>query len=117
MRILTTYEMASYSGSSSAKSKSRVKPMLRKLTQSEKNSLDLNRPAIEQGLGLHASDYGTGSRSVHDVSFQSAGRGYHNRSTSGTSQFSTTTAGSGHRAGSFVHPFQQTPRPYTPPQA
>ena len=45
------------------------------------------------------------------------GEAYHNRSTSGTSQFSTTTTGSGHRAGSFVHPFQQTPRPYTPPLA
>ncbi|PBP25896.1 hypothetical protein BUE80_DR003194 [Diplocarpon rosae] len=46
-------------------------------------------------------------------------RGYHNRSTSGTSHLSTATTGSasGHRAGSFVHPFQQTqtPRPYTPP--
>src|SRR5438045_8650070 len=52
-----------------------------------------------------------------DVPFQSTRRGYHNRSTSGTSQFSTNTAGSGHRNGSFVHPFQQTPRPYTPPLA
>lgn len=111
--------MASYSGpSSSSKPKSsKLKPVLRKFIQSEKNSLDLNRPAIEQGLGLYASDYGTGSRSVHDVTFQSPRRGYHNRSTSGTSQFSTTTTGSGHRAGSFVHPFQQTPRPYTPPLA
>jgi hypothetical protein len=112
-------EMASYSGSSSSSKpkSSKLKPVLRKFTQSEKNSLDLNRPAIEQGLGLYASDYGTGSRSVHDVTFQSPRRGYHNRSTSGTSQFSTATAGSGHRAGSFVHPFQQTPRPYTPPLA
>jgi hypothetical protein len=111
--------MASYSGpSSSSKPKSsKLKPVLRKFTQSEKNSLDLNRPAIEQGLGIYASDYGTGSRSVHDVTFQSPRRGYHNRSTSGTSQFSTATTGSGHRAGSFVHPFQQTPRPYTPPLA
>jgi hypothetical protein len=111
--------MASYSGpSSSSKPKSsKLKPVLRKFTQSEKNSLDLNRPAIEQGLGIYAWDYGTGSRSVHDVTFQSPRRGYHNRSTSGTSQFSTATTGSGHRAGSFVHPFQQTPRPYTPPLA
>ncbi len=111
--------MASYSGpSSSSKPKSsKLKPVLRKFTQNEKNSLDLNRPAIEQGLGVYASDFGTGSRSVHDVTFHSPRRGYHNRSTSGTSQFSTATAGSGHRAGSFVHPFQQTPRPYTPPLA
>jgi hypothetical protein len=94
-----------------------VKPILRKLTQSEKNSLDLDRPAAEQdGLGIY--DFGTGSRSAHEVSFNHATRrGYHNRSTSGTSQFSTATSASGHRAGSFVHPFQQTPRPYTPPIA
>lgn len=109
--------MASYSSPSSSKPKPKVKPVLRKFTQSEKNSLDLNRSAIEQGLGLYGSDYGAGSRSVHDVTFQSPRRGYHNRSTSGTSQFSTATTGSGHRAGSFVHPFQQTPRPYTPPLA
>src|SRR5436190_19053340 len=107
--------MTSYSGPSS-KPTSKIKPVLRKLTQSEKNSLDLNRPAIEQGFGI-SSDYGTPSYSALDVSFQSTRRGYHNRSASGTSQFSTNTAGSGHRNGSFVHPFQQTPRPYTPPLA
>jgi hypothetical protein len=112
--------MASYSGSSSTPNPRAklVKPILRKFTQSEKNSLDLSRPAAEQGLGIYASEYGTGSRSVHDVSFQSTGRrGYHTRTTSGASQFSTATSGSGHRNGSFVHPFQQTPRPYTPPLA
>jgi hypothetical protein len=109
--------MSSYSGQSSSKPTSKLKPVLRKFTQSEKNSLDLNRPAIEQGFGFSTSDYGTGSRTAYDVSFQSMRRGYHNRSTSGTSQFSTNTTGSGHRAGSFVHPFQQTPRPYTPPLA
>ncbi|TAQ83202.1 hypothetical protein B7494_g8473 [Chlorociboria aeruginascens] len=83
-------------------------PMLRKLT-SEKNSLDLDRPAMEQDVpGLYA-DTGMASRSSHDVGYIQ--RGYHARSTSGTSQFSTTTTGS------FVHPFQQTPRPYTPPIA
>ena len=94
-----------------------MKPILRKLTQSEKNSLDLDRPAEQQdAFGIY--DYGTGSRSSHDVAFSQSGRrGYHNRSTSGTSQFSTATTGSGARAGSFVHPFQQTPRPYTPPLA
>lgn len=92
-----------------------MKPILRKFTQSEKNSLDLDRPAVEQdGLGIY--DFGNGSRSAHDVAFvHTSRRTYHNRSTSGTSQFSTATSGSNHRAGSFVHPFQQTPRPYTPP--
>jgi hypothetical protein len=112
--------MTSYQGATASKSRTKVKPILRKLTQSEKNSLDLDRPAAEQdGLGIY--DYGTGSRSSHDINFNTgigAGRrGYHNRSTSGTSQFSTATTGSGHRTGSFVHPFQQTPRPYTPPLA
>jgi hypothetical protein len=110
--------MASYTGQTTAKSRTKVKPILRKLTQSEKNSLDLDRPAAEQdGLGIY--DYGTASRSSHDINF-TAGmgrRGFHNRSTSGTSQFSTATTGSGQRTGSFVHPFQQTPRPYTPPLA
>jgi len=110
--------MSSFHGQTSKSRSKVVKPMLRKLTQSEKNSLDLDRPAAEQQDGLGIYDYGTGSRSAHDVVFNHAGRrGYHNRSTSGTSQFSTATTGSGHRAGSFVHPFQQTPRPYTPPIA
>ncbi|KAH7318955.1 hypothetical protein BKA65DRAFT_409494 [Rhexocercosporidium sp. MPI-PUGE-AT-0058] len=109
--------MTSYQGHTAKSRGTKVKPILRKLTQSEKNSLDLDRPAAEQdGLGIeyghgYGSGYGT-SRSSHDVQLR---RGYHNRSTSGTSQFSTATTGSGHRAGSFVHPFQQTPRPYTPP--
>ncbi|KAE8451431.1 hypothetical protein EG329_004060 [Mollisiaceae sp. DMI_Dod_QoI] len=112
--------MSSFHGDR-AKSRTKVKPILRKLTQSEKNSLDLDRPAAEQD-GLAIYEYGmasaSASRSSHDVGFAQTGRrGYHNRSTSGTSQFSTATTGSGHRTGSFVHPFQQTPRPYTPPLA
>lgn len=108
--------MSSYHGQTSKSRAKVVKPILRKLTQSEKNSLDLDRPAAEQnGLGIY--DYGV-SRSAHDVTFNHTNRrGYHNRSTSGTSQFSTATSGSGQRTGSFVHPFQQTPRPYTPPLA
>jgi hypothetical protein len=108
--------MSSYHGQTLLKPRStKVNPILRKLTQSEKNSLDLDRPAAEQdGVGLY--DYG-GGRPSHDAAFGQAGRrGYHIRSTSGTSQFSTATSTSGTRTGSFVHPFQQTPRPYTPPQ-
>jgi hypothetical protein len=111
--------MSSYQGQTT-KSRTKVKPILRKLTQSEKNSLDLDRPAAEQdGLGIYDYDYGTVSRSSHDVAFNpsSSRRGYHHRSASGTSQFSTATTGSGPRTGTFVHPFQQTPRPYTPPLA
>ena len=39
----------------------------------------------------------------------------HVRSTSGVSNISTATSASGGRNGSFVHPFQQTPRTSTPP--
>lgn len=93
----------------------KTNPVIRKLAQHDKHSIDLDRPAIEQGLGIYTSDYGGAARSPHDVNFNpSAKRGYHNRSASGASQFSTATAGSGPRNGSFVHPFQQTPRPYTP---
>ncbi|EPE30829.1 hypothetical protein GLAREA_03796 [Glarea lozoyensis ATCC 20868] len=106
--------MSSYQTS---KPRKKVKPILKKLTQSEKNSLDLDRPSGEQdgfsaGTGLFEYNYGTASRGSHDVVFQGRGQQHrvgHTRSTSGTSQFSTATAGS------FVHPFQQTPRPYTPP--
>ncbi|KAG9235956.1 hypothetical protein BJ875DRAFT_250808 [Amylocarpus encephaloides] len=117
--------MASYH-SHAPKPRTKVKPILKKFTQSEKSSLDLDRLAAEQdgfsgGVGLYEYNYGTGARSgigsSHDVIFTNGRRGYHNRSTSGTSQFSTATTGSAHRAGSFVHPFQQTPRPYTPPIA
>jgi hypothetical protein len=111
--------MSSYQTS---KPRAKVKPILKKLTQSEKSSLDLDRPAAEQdgfsaGAGVFEYNYGTASRSSHDVIFQGRRGLGHNRSTSGTSQFSTATTGSGHRTGSFVHPFQQTPRPYTPPLA
>ncbi|KUI58673.1 hypothetical protein VP1G_05952 [Cytospora mali] len=44
------------------------------------------------------------------------GRFQHTRSTSSTSHVSIATNGSSHRpGGSFVHPFQQTPRTNTPP--
>ncbi|PSS08482.1 hypothetical protein M430DRAFT_109902 [Amorphotheca resinae ATCC 22711] len=109
--------MSSYPGQGPKSRVTKVKPILRKLAQSEKSSLDLDRPLAEQdGLGIY--DYGAPTRSVHDVVFQSGRRGYHNRSASGTSQFSTATSNStGQRTGSFVHPFQQTPRPHTPPLA
>ncbi|ATZ50333.1 hypothetical protein BCIN_05g06920 [Botrytis cinerea B05.10] len=112
--------MSSYHGDHGSKSRSKVKPVFKKLIQSEKNSLDLDRPAEEQQDGLGIFDYGAGysSRSSHDIAYNSregGRRGFHARSTSGTSQFSIATTGSAQRSGSFVHPFQQTPRPYTPP--
>lgn len=145
---MATYAAGSFTPSSSSSSSPATNPgskspfsglakpnVIRKLSRpSEKSSLDLNRPSAEQGLGLYyASEYGSGgsgggaSRSLHDLSVNSsvaARRGWHQRSTSGTSQFSTRTAGSlsaaaavsAYRGGEgFRHPWQQTPRPYTPP--
>lgn len=86
-----------------------VAPILRKFTQSERNSLDLDRSAeYEDDLGMGIIyDYGNGTAcSSHDQ--LNNGRRGHIRNTSGTSQFSTD---SGPR--SFTHPKQQ--RPYTPP--
>ncbi|KAK6613532.1 hypothetical protein H4I95_01876 [Botrytis cinerea] len=97
--------MSSYHGDHGSKSRSKVKPVFKKLIQSEKNSLDLDRPAEEQQDGLGIFDYGAGysSRSSHDIAYNSregGRRGFHARSTSGTSQFSIATTGSAQRSGS-----------------
>lgn len=100
-----------------ATSSSKIKPYLRKLSSKDNASLDLSRPAAEnEGLaGLGISEYGGYSRSVSDVNFTAVNsRGRHNRSTSNTSQFSTSS--SMHRpAAPYLPPIRQTPRPYTPP--
>lgn len=88
-----------------SKSGKKVKPIIRKLTQSERSSLDLMREDGYDALGI---DYGSGTRSASDVAFNRT----HRRATSNTSHLSTNTTGSTHRA-PFVHPFGQ--RPYTPP--
>ncbi|TDZ20608.1 hypothetical protein Cob_v006778 [Colletotrichum orbiculare MAFF 240422] len=115
---------------SKSRSKTKVKPILKKLSHSEKNSLDLDRSWDEQpSFGNYSGSLGRereGSFGGRDVSFSisatelnSNGRSKfsHARSTSGTSHISIATSGSGHghRNGSFVHPFQQTPRTLTPP--
>lgn len=113
-----------------------VKPILKKLSSSPKNSLDLNRGWDEQPVDQLDIDNGTNRNSVNyrsakDVSFGYAGgvvaakadedsvadlgatgnsvrvKYQHTRSASQTS------SGSGSRA--FYHPFQQTPRTATPP--
>lgn len=105
-----------------------VKPILKKLSHSEKNSLDLDRvwEDHESGFGSHGL-YQTpaAGRSARDVSFalgygETTGSGgsrprfqQHTRSTSGTSV--ATTGSGGLRGTTFVHPFQQTPRTATPP--
>ncbi|KAI9868187.1 MAG: hypothetical protein M1813_006932 [Trichoglossum hirsutum] len=105
--------------SPTSKPKTKMKPLLRRFSPRENNSLDLSRSAAEhEGLGIYASD-GAGSRSAADVTFPSVakrGAAYHARSTSGASQYSTATTGSNPRPGAqYVHPKRQTPRPYTPP--
>ena len=105
-------------GSAPSRTKTKIKPLLRKLTGPEDNSLDLSRSAADnEGLGIYASDYGSSQWTPTDGAFASSGkRGpTHNRSTSGASQFSTATTASGSRQ--YVHPMRQTPRPYTPPIA
>ncbi|KFZ09685.1 hypothetical protein V502_08563 [Pseudogymnoascus sp. VKM F-4520 (FW-2644)] len=93
-----------------------------------KSSLDLDRPSADQGLGVYYAasrssyDAGSASNSLADLTWNSnSARGgrrpYHHRSVSGTSQFSSRTSGSYSRNGGFQHPWQQTPRPYTPPGA
>ncbi|CAK7269938.1 hypothetical protein SEPCBS57363_003850 [Sporothrix epigloea] len=105
-----------------------VKPLLKKLSHSEKNSLDLDRPLEEQhvpGLAGLTSGYEPAgqTRFARDVSFYNDSTAYtgrrfqHNRSHSSTSHVSiaTTGSGGGGRPSTFVHPFQQTPGTQTPP--
>lgn len=91
-----------------------------------KNSLDLDRPSVDLGVYYTTSrssyDAGSASHSLADLTWNSSSarggrRPYHHRSVSGTSQFSSRTSGSYNRNGGFQHPWQQTPRPYTPPGA
>ncbi|KAI0106018.1 hypothetical protein F4814DRAFT_452396 [Daldinia grandis] len=132
-------------GSSNKISKSRartaVKPILKKLSsQSEKNSLDLDRGWTDQdeqyqtrdgwveGVGVGAGVVGGKGvagveKSTKEINFtlNEAGtnRYNHARSISGASHVSVATSSSSgprHQVGApFVHPFQQTPRTSTPP--
>lgn len=109
-----------------------VKPIFKKLSHSEKNSLDLDRGWDEQDDDGWRGFYDSGAigRSARDVNFSSfgdsavagsgvggnngsSGRKFHVRSTSGNSVVSNGSGG--HRTGTFVHPFQQTPRTSEPP--
>ncbi|MCJ1292541.1 hypothetical protein MMC34_004092 [Xylographa carneopallida] len=103
------------SPATSIRSKVKIKPLLRKLQPQEKTSLDLSRSAAEnEGLGIYTASNTRDGRGSSDAS--GGRRGYHTRTTSGTSQLSSTTTSSTHRSGSqYVHPMRQTPRPFTPP--
>ncbi|KAK4129659.1 hypothetical protein N657DRAFT_630502 [Parathielavia appendiculata] len=114
-----------------------VKPILKKLSHSEKNSLDLDRGWDEQQveqLEVDGWDEGLGyAGQARDVSAgvaaagfgagdgASAGAGGGSGIRAGNLKFqhgrsaSQTSAGSGPRGGAFVHPFAQTPRTSTPP--
>lgn len=98
-----------------SKAKLKVNPILKKWTQNEENTLDLDLSNdIRDTLSMY--DLSKASHPINDLdNSPTSNKGYHNRSASGASQYSVATAGSGHRTGSFVHPFQQTPRPFTPP--
>lgn len=109
-----------------------VKPILKKLSHSEKNSLDLDRGWDEQqveqlensgwdggfgyGYGGQARDVSfgvSGAFSAADVVAVGGGGSFRGKFQHGRSG-SQTSAGSGPRSG-FVHPFAQTPRTSTPP--
>ncbi|RKF54367.1 hypothetical protein OnM2_098027 [Erysiphe neolycopersici] len=95
----------------------RVNPILKKWTHNDHNTLDLDNPNEIRNI-LFEYDFGIASRNFNEVENPLIDtKGVHNRSASGASQYSVATAGSGQRTGSFVHPFQQTPRPFTPPFA
>lgn len=100
------------SSRSGVKHRVKIRPMLRKLSSSDVNSIDLSRSAAEnEGLGIFSpSDLRSDGRTSAD-----ALRGYHHRS---DSQVSTNTSLSNHpNPTQYIHPFRQTPRPYTPPLA
>ncbi|KAL7620847.1 hypothetical protein AAE478_009845 [Parahypoxylon ruwenzoriense] len=112
---------------SKSRARTAVKPILKKLSQSEKNSLDLDRGWAGQD-GYYRSQDGWGGiyeQTGKDTSLmfnEAVGtRRYnnHSRSISGASHISVATSGSSgprHQVGApFVHPFQQTPRTSTPP--
>ncbi|KAK4155578.1 hypothetical protein C8A00DRAFT_31623 [Chaetomidium leptoderma] len=112
-----------------------VKPILKKLSHSEKNSLDLDRGWDEQQVEqLEVFGYGYAGQ-ARDVSFGFAGgAGFGGAAGDGTTLVvgggsgiraslkfqhgrsgSQTSAGSGPPRAAFVHPFAQTPRTSTPP--
>lgn len=104
------------------KPKVHIKPMLRKMSRDDapSTSIDLSRSSTEQeGLGIYMNFERDRRRSesLTGVTYRMTPSGLHNRSTSGTSQFSTATGSSGGKpaASQYVHPMRPTPRAYTPP--
>ncbi|KAJ5189797.1 hypothetical protein N7491_008159 [Penicillium cf. griseofulvum] len=107
--------------SKSIKPKVHIKPILRKLSRDDapSTSIDLSRSSTDQeGLGIYMNFERERPRSgsLTGVTFKRTPSGLHNRSTSGTSQFSNGSGSTASKPGSqYVHPMRQTPRAYTPP--
>jgi hypothetical protein len=96
----------------------KIKPYLRKMSTKDEIKIDLSRPAAENeglaGLGIHDLNPSRSASDVNFVPISSTRGGRHNRSTSGNSQFSSTSALQRPSA-PYTHPLRATPRPYTPP--
>ncbi|OJJ43331.1 hypothetical protein ASPZODRAFT_74549 [Penicilliopsis zonata CBS 506.65] len=103
------------------KSKKHINPLLRQVSgdESRSTSIDLSRSSFEQeGLGIfmNTAKDGWQTDSYSSLTARRTVSGFHNRSTSATSQFSGTSSSSVGKPGSqYVHPMRQTPRSYTPP--
>ena len=103
------------SSKSTTRSKVKIKPLLRKLSAHDSNTVDLSRSTAEhEGLGIYTSSEYSGPRP--SVDYPTGRPGYHQRTISANSERSTTTTLGNQRYGAnYVHPMRQTPRPYTPP--
>ncbi|KAF7517157.1 hypothetical protein PCG10_001559 [Penicillium crustosum] len=106
--------------SKSMKPKVHIKPILRKLSRDDapSTSIDLSRSSTDQeGLGIYMNfEREQRSETLAGVTYKRTPSGLHNRSTSGTSQFSNGSGSTASKPGSqYVHPMRQTPRAYTPP--
>lgn len=103
-----------------AKPKVNIKPMLRKMSRDDapSASIDLSRSSTEQeGLGIYMNldRERRQSESLYSATYRRTPADLHNRSTSGTSQFSTTTGSSAGKPGAqFVNPMRPTPKVHTP---
>ena len=96
----------------SSKTKAKIKPLLRKFSSHEQMNIDLSRSAAEnESLAIYEQ-----SKTPIRTPSGSVKRGFHNRTTSGTSQMSATTTSSHHYGQPYIHPMRQTPS-NTPPIA
>ncbi|KAI4141089.1 MAG: hypothetical protein LQ340_007730, partial [Diploschistes diacapsis] len=93
-----------------SQTKVKIRPLLRKMSSQEQNTVDLSRSVAEnEGLGIFTNSSNTNANTT-------GRRGYHARTSSGVSQVSSTTTSSTHPSGGaqYVHPMRQTPQSYVP---